>query len=56
MRAPALARIGSRDPHDWQKLACALQLNCPIWTKYRGHSIVQTKKSGLAAEASKPLF
>ena len=23
MRAPALARIGQRDPHDWQVLACA---------------------------------
>jgi predicted nucleic acid-binding protein len=35
MRAPALARISQRDPHDWQVLACALLLNCPTWTKDR---------------------
>lgn len=35
MRAPALARIGQRDPHDWQVLACALLLSCPIWTEDR---------------------
>lgn len=33
MRGPALARIGQRDPDDWPVLACALQLNCPIWTE-----------------------
>ena len=33
MRAPALARIGQRDPHDWPVLACALLLNCPVWTE-----------------------
>ena len=33
MRAHALARIGQRDPHDWPVLACALLLNCPIWTE-----------------------
>jgi len=32
---PALARIGQRDQHDWQVLACALLLNCPIWTEDR---------------------
>ena len=35
MRAPALARIGPRDPDDWPVLACALLLNCPIWTEDR---------------------
>jgi predicted nucleic acid-binding protein len=35
LRGPALARIGQRDPHDWQVLACALLLNCPIWTEDR---------------------
>jgi predicted nucleic acid-binding protein len=35
MRAAALARIGPRDPDDWPALACALLLNCPIWTEDR---------------------
>ena len=35
MRAPALARIGQRDPQDWPVLACALLLNCPVWTEDR---------------------
>lgn len=35
MRAPSLARIGQRDPHDWPVLACALLLSCPIWTEDR---------------------
>lgn len=35
MRVPALARIGPRDPHDWQVLACALLLRCPVWTEDR---------------------
>ena len=35
MRAAALARIGPRDPDDWPVLACALLLNCPIWTEDR---------------------
>ena len=35
LRRPALARIGHRDPHDWPVLACALLLNCPIWTEDR---------------------
>ncbi len=29
----ARARIERRDPNDWQVLACALTLNCPIWTE-----------------------
>ena len=33
MKAAALARIGPRDPDDWPILACALALNCPIWTE-----------------------
>jgi predicted nucleic acid-binding protein len=33
MKPAALARIGQRDPDDWQVLACALVLNCPIWTE-----------------------
>jgi len=35
MRAAALARIGQRGPDDWPVLACALLLNCPIWTEDR---------------------
>lgn len=35
LRAAALARIGPRDPDDWQVLACALLLSCPIWTEDR---------------------
>jgi predicted nucleic acid-binding protein len=35
LRTPALARIGQRDPHDWPVLACALLLQCPIWTEDR---------------------
>jgi predicted nucleic acid-binding protein len=33
MERPALARIGDRDPHDWPALACALALDCPVWTE-----------------------
>ena len=33
MRAPAMARIGKRGPRDWQVLACALLLSCPVWTE-----------------------
>lgn len=29
----ALARIGERDPDDWPALACALMLDCPVWTE-----------------------
>lgn len=35
MRTPALARIGARDPDDWPVLACALLLDCPVWTEDR---------------------
>jgi len=35
LRVPALARIGQRDQHDWQVLARALLLDCPIWTEDR---------------------
>jgi predicted nucleic acid-binding protein len=35
LRRQALARIGRRDPDDWPVLACALLLNCPIWTEDR---------------------
>ncbi len=35
IRESALARIGARDPDDWPVLACALLLNCPIWTEDR---------------------
>jgi len=29
----ALARIGERDADDWPTLACALLLDCPVWTE-----------------------
>jgi predicted nucleic acid-binding protein len=29
----ALARIGPRDADDWPALACALLLDCPVWTE-----------------------
>lgn len=35
MKSSALARIGPRDPDDWPILACALLLNCPVWTEDR---------------------
>jgi predicted nucleic acid-binding protein len=35
MKPAAMARIGPRDPDDWPVLACALMLNCPIWTEDR---------------------
>lgn len=35
MKPAALARTGPRDPDDWPILACALALNCPIWTEDR---------------------
>ena len=35
MKPAALARIGPRDPDDWPVLACALLLDCPIWTEDR---------------------
>lgn len=33
MREPALQRIGLRDQDDWPVVACALALNCPLWTE-----------------------
>lgn len=33
--AEARARIERRDPDDWPVIACALTLNCPIWTEDR---------------------
>ena len=33
MQRHALARIADRDPNDWPVLACALLLDCPIWTE-----------------------
>jgi predicted nucleic acid-binding protein len=35
MKPAALARVGPRDPDVWPVLACALLLNCPIWTEDR---------------------
>jgi predicted nucleic acid-binding protein len=35
MKPTALARVSPRDPDDWPVLACALLLNCPIWTDDR---------------------
>jgi predicted nucleic acid-binding protein len=35
MKPAALARVGPRNPDDWPVLACALLLNCPIWTEDR---------------------
>ena len=35
MKPAALARVGPCDPDDWPVLACALLLNCPIWTEDR---------------------
>ena len=33
LKAPALQRIAMRDADDWPVLACALALNCPVWTE-----------------------
>jgi predicted nucleic acid-binding protein len=33
LQAQALTRIGERDPDDWPALACALLLECPVWTE-----------------------
>ncbi len=33
LKAPALQRIAIRDADDWPVLACALALNCPVWTE-----------------------
>lgn len=32
-RADALRRIAARDADDWPVLACALILDCPVWTE-----------------------
>ena len=29
----ALQRIAARDAEDWPVLACAMALNCPVWTE-----------------------
>lgn len=29
----AKRRLATRDPEDWPILACALALNCPVWTE-----------------------
>jgi len=34
-RAAAHARIARVDPEDWPVIACALALECPIWTEDR---------------------
>ena len=33
LQQPALARIAERDPDDWPALACAMLLDCPVWTE-----------------------
>jgi Predicted nucleotide-binding protein len=33
MRKQALLRIAARDADDWPVLACAMVLNCPVWTE-----------------------
>lgn len=33
MQQQALQRIARRDADDWPVLACALVLNCPVWTE-----------------------
>ncbi len=33
LRAQALSRIAMRDADDWPVLACALRIDCPIWTE-----------------------
>jgi predicted nucleic acid-binding protein len=30
---PALKRIAVRDADDWPVLACAMTINCPVWTE-----------------------
>ncbi len=32
-QSAALQRIASRDADDWPILACALALDCPVWTE-----------------------
>jgi predicted nucleic acid-binding protein len=33
VRANALRRIAARDADDWPVLACAMALDCPVWTE-----------------------
>lgn len=33
MKAAALQRIAHRDADDWPVLACAMMLDCPVWTE-----------------------
>ena len=33
MKTQALQRIAFRDADDWPVLACAMALNCPVWTE-----------------------
>ncbi len=33
LKRRALQRIGTRDADDWPVLACALMLECPVWTE-----------------------
>jgi predicted nucleic acid-binding protein len=33
VKRQALRRIGRRDPDDWPVLACAIILECPVWTE-----------------------
>ena len=33
LRAKALRRIDARDADDWPVLACALAMDCPVWTE-----------------------
>jgi len=35
LEAPAMLRIGRRDPADWPVVATALLLNAPVWTEDR---------------------
>lgn len=33
LRAKALRRIDARDADDWPVLACAMAMDCPVWTE-----------------------
>lgn len=33
MQQPALRRIAVRDADDWPVLACAMAMDCPVWTE-----------------------
>lgn len=33
LQQQALQRIAMRDPDDWPVLACAMTLDCPVWTE-----------------------